>query len=917
MTTTVPTIPVTIGNQVIDKSIIPYIETLPIVITTLNLKPGAIANYWCDNFNVNPFVQPVSFLTCNVGFNSNAFAVEEGIYCPTTHAYAVVQENSQGTVLHLEENFTCINLAVFGSNTFSSSQYSANDIVYQANNTANVYANTMIGRVAFWDSANGSLAIRVTQGTLNNVTTSNVLFKVGSTKLANVVNTVLGNKFPLGQTVISTANTAKAFLANTYQSNHGLVTSAFSGTLIQVSGLASGYNVIGKKMFIVRGTGIGLTANVIGSNATTGFVQIDTPWSVSSDSYYAFGNSVVDAIGLVTGIFHIPSDPNFNFQTGSRLITVNDSLTSSTDNNATMRSTATFVAGGQLPIGTSVTPVVSPTPPMSPAANSTVAPSPPTSTSISNNGPVNNPAASADPLVQTFFTPKSSQAGTDYGCFASSVNLFFRAAPSGNSTQFPVVVYLVNTVNGFPTSNVLATGTARFEQINVTDGINTFPDSANAATFTNFAFPDPVYLAPGLEYGIVVYSESPEYDVWISELGENVINGTALVSQSPYVGSFFQSQNASTWNNIPNQQLMFVLNKAQFSSAPLNLTFAVQAPTQNTYMDMVTIHSADLTFPVANITYGIKTTTANNGITDSGFKNLSTDVPFYYGADLVNSSINSNRRRLIQAGNANSVLVQATLSTTNPDISPFFHSEAFNLTSFANIINDGGISEGDISITTPGNHINAANIVVTFSAPTGDGGIQATGNVVSLTGNSVTVINIINPGAGYVKSPTVTLHEATASSNATAVVFGEDQSSGGNGNARYITRAITLADGFASGDLNIFLQAIRPQGTDILVYYKVLGAADPQPITNVSWQLMTKVNDIFSPDQQTPINLSYNTGFNSVGVPIGSVNYVQNGITYPIGGTFQTFQIKIVLTANDPTVPPEVQNMRGIAVPAG
>jgi hypothetical protein len=54
-----------------------------------------------------------------------------------------------------------------------------------------------------------------------------------------------------------------------------------------------------------------------------------------------------------------------------------------------------------------------------------------------------------------------------------------------------------------------------------------------------------------------------------------------------------------------------------------------------------------------------------------------------------------------------------------------------------------------------------------------------------------------------------------------------------------------------------------------------------------------------------------------LGVPVGSVAYVQNGITYPLGGTFHTFQIKITMTANDPTVPPEIQNFRCISVPAG
>ena len=259
------------------------------------------------------------------------------------------------------------------------------------------------------------------------------------------------------------------------------------------------------------------------------------------------------------------------------------------------------------------------------------------------------------------------------------------------------------------------------------------------------------------------------------------------------------------------------------------------------------------------------------------------------------------------------------MSTTNPDVSPFLHSERLQLTTYANIINPGGFDPSSVTIISGGNHINAANIVVTIGAPTGDGGVQATANVLpsQLVGNTVTGINFINPGAGYVRSPTITITEPSAPANATAFLVGEDQASGGNGYARYITRPITLAQGFNAGDLQVFLQAVRPQGTDISVYYKVLSAADTQPITNCNWQLMSKLMDTFSIDQQTPVSLTYNTGLNALGVANGSVAYVQNGITYPIGGQFNTFQLKIVMTANDPTVPPEIQNMRAIAVPSG
>ena len=189
--------------------------------------------------------------------------------------------------------------------------------------------------------------------------------------------------------------------------------------------------------------------------------------------------------------------------------------------------------------------------------------------------------------------------------------------------------------------------------------------------------------------------------------------------------------------------------------------------------------------------------------------------------------------------------------------------------------------------------------------------VQATANVTSLSGTSVTGINIINPGAGYITSPTITIAEPGQSTNATAVISGETGPSGGNAQTRYVTKQITLATGFNAGDLQVFVNCIRPQGTDINVYYKVISPTDTDLFTNKYWQLMSKAQDIYSADQNTPIVLNFNTG------GTGQLSYTQNGISYPLGGVFSSFAIKIVLTCIDQTVPPIVQSYTAICVPGG
>ena len=97
--------------------------------------------------------------------------------------------------------------------------------------------------------------------------------------------------------------------------------------------------------------------------------------------------------------------------------------------------------------------------------------------------------------------------------------------------------------------------------------------SSDASLATNFTFDSPVFLEGGGEYAIVVVSPSTEYNVWISRLGDEDISTTQLgesqrvvITQQPYLGSLFKSQNASTWTPSQFEDLKFTLYKALFTA---------------------------------------------------------------------------------------------------------------------------------------------------------------------------------------------------------------------------------------------------------------------------------------------------------------------------------------------------------------
>ena len=65
--------------------------------------------------------------------------------------------------------------------------------------------------------------------------------------------------------------------------------------------------------------------------------------------------------------------------------------------------------------------------------------------------------------------------------------------------------------------------------------------------------------------------------------------------------------------------------------------------------------------------------------------------------------------------------------------------------------------------------------------------------------------------------------------------------------ARYITKPITLADGFDAGDLRVFLGANKPAGCEVHVFYKLLSSSDVTKFKDRPYQKMEVFNPTVSP----------------------------------------------------------------------
>ena len=168
-----------------------------------------------------------------------------------------------------------------------------------------------------------------------------------------------------------------------------------------------------------------------------------------------------------------------------------------------------------------------------------------------------------DPLAQTFFVPKGEHA---YGIFVPSVDIYFKTK---DDEGLPVTLQIRKTINGVPGPEILpyADKTLTPDNVNVTATGPNSDSSVSSLTATTFTFSDPVFLAPAEEYALVLKSPSDQYQAWVGEMGEvrEDVTGTRRITQQPYVGSLFLSQNDKTWTASQWEDLAFVMKKCVFT----------------------------------------------------------------------------------------------------------------------------------------------------------------------------------------------------------------------------------------------------------------------------------------------------------------------------------------------------------------
>jgi len=388
----------------------------------------------------------------------------------------------------------------------------------------------------------------------------------------------------------------------------------------------------------------------------------NSPSGISSSDVSGSIGITSDASGEVYGFFVIPNNNQLRFRTGERVFKLIDS-TDVDDPNASTFSTAIYTAQGL--INTVERNIIS-------SRQLEI-----TQDRISDRESIQEIEAKTvtynDPLAQSFIIGEYKQ-----GVMLRDIDLYFNAVDN----DLPVSIHLVTVENGIPTQKIIP-----FSRVTKTATQMANQGSATASIATNFRFSQPIYLAFGQEYAIIVTSNSVGYTLWHSRVGGTDVNTGAVITKNPYAGVSFKSQNASTWTADQETDFKMTLRCVEFSETVSTAYSLTSILPQNRIGQAINdspgsaLNSHGM-FLIAQDTRPQGTSVSYSLNVNDGTNNETYSVTpgkFVY-FDNVSGGFNIDA--------ASEVELTATLSSTNKYLTPTIDLDRLSLVSVTNVINN-------------------------------------------------------------------------------------------------------------------------------------------------------------------------------------------------------------------------------------
>ena len=612
------------------------------------------------------------------------------------------------------------------------------------------------------------------------------------------------------------------------------------------------------------------------------------------------GNLVTDSNGAVSGTFSIP-DPKDNtkprWRTGERVFR----LTSSSSNDLTSApdtaANAEYIARG---IIQTVQNTIISTRTAGVEFRATNETENITQTTATRGAA--RQVGYHDPLAQTFMVDEAG------GVFLTSVDICF----STKDANIPVTLQVRNTVNGYPGQSILPFSEKSLNPVSVT----TSTDGSSATTFT---FDSPVYVQENTEYALVLMANTTEYNVFVARLGQTALGSNRTISQQPYTGVFFKSQNGVTWSADQNEDLKFKIKRAEFENVSGVVTLT------NKDLDSRTLKLNPLR--TTNTSGVIRVYHPNHGMHGTANNVTISGVPAGTHNGIVHSDINGTYTSISNVTLDSYDITTTGTATVTGDIGGDLVVASQNR--LFDVLNLGGIqtmtlpetslnmsirptsgrsihgSESEFALTAGSNKINVvSNDNIHFNSPqmvasaineTNEmGGSKSFWNIVTLSTKNTKVSPVLD--TQRMSAFTITNRLNNPTSGNTPDFVADTASTGTSTSATYCTKSIVLET--ASTSLDVRLTSNVRSTSKVKMYYRIIGSEDDTTIDKVGW---------------TPFNTD---GSEDITVTPAEDNTSFREYKYSVSGLkdFTTFQLKITMTGSISSYPPKIRDMRAIAL---
>jgi len=591
-------------------------------------------------------------------------------------------------------------------------------------------------------------------------------------------------------------------------------------------------------------------------------------------------NLISDANGTIEGSFWIPNTAALKFRTGTREFKLRD-FTATTDASATSKGYGSYTAKGTLETLASTITTMLP-----------VAPAP--------------PVRRLDPVAQSFIIEKPE------GAFVTSIDIFFKTA----SSTIPVRCQIRPMENGTPTANIVPG--AEIFVLAGSVNVSAAPDITDSGTYTTFTFEAPVYLEGYKEYAIVVLAETNAYEIWTGVTEEYVVGSTTKrIMKQPALGSFFKSQNGSTWTPDQSRDMMFKIKRAQFDTGTPGIAYFENAPipVRRLGTNPISTTNSSATIRVSHPNHGFLTgelvtisgAATTNGITGAQINVQQTIVD----ADDIDSytvtTAGSANATGVGGGSAVKAYEHYAYNIAYPNINQMVLPGAAvawgaKTTSGQSIAGTETAYQKESSYLSifpnQNNTFNTARSVISTENETPSGlGEKALGVEATLTTNSEYISPVIdlNRLSFNLVGNRIDRQAASAASgyNVPSNYVAETDSQHGSGIAKHIVRSVTLET--PAEGMKIILAVNRPSDSYLKVYYKTLESGSDSALSTVAWTEAT-IDEAVQTDDDFTTYREY--------------EYTVNTPTAP----FTTFQLKFVMESSNSANVPQVRDLRVIAL---